>query len=590
MKKWTDKLRFRRIRSRFLAAMILLSLPSIMLLGYISYNIAQDTLMDVNAQTNMDHLRTSSEMADLLFRNINNLHFSIVVNDAIRDVLKNSGANPEVLPDGQNQSTSTRLQRLVNDSFADTRYVKSICLFDLRFETSCFGRSDDAGDYEGGDKAEKIRAADWYRAAYENNGKVVYYRADIFGESPDAFSTVKLFRDADNGEPIGILVVNVSKSIFGKVFGGSGKYGSNLVIDHAAPGSATAVFSNADGVELGGGSLQEALVGLREQGYLISPLSNQLTGWTFVHLVKTKDLLKQSENIRWATTVIAAGLAAVALLFSYFVSGSVTKPLLQLKKMMLDWTMGTRQFPASFAKDEVGVIGETFKRIANENEELSAKLIRSELKEREAELRALQSQIKPHFLYNTLDSIYWMAALQNNDDVAQMAVSLSESFKLSLNKGKEMIPVYKELLHIEHYLKIQNIRFNGRFSYIQDIEEPIMGMEMLKLLLQPLVENAIYHGLEPKVGEGTIRLTGKLDGQYLTFTVEDDGVGMDDLSRTEQGYGLHNVRERLKLFYGEDSTIDVWSRSGVGTRITLRFNRTPNLKNTDIDHKNEALT
>jgi two-component system sensor histidine kinase YesM len=96
-------------------------------------------------------------------------------------------------------------------------------------------------------------------------------------------------------------------------------------------------------------------------------------------------------------------------------------------------------------------------------------------------------------------------------------------------------------------------------------------MEMLKLLLQPLVENAIYHGLEPKVGEGTVRLTGRMDGPSLVFTVEDDGVGIADLSRTEQGYGLGNVKERLKLFYGDDSSIDISSVPGEGTRITLRF-------------------
>ncbi len=121
----------------------------------------------------------------------------------------------------------------------------------------------------------------------------------------------------------------------------------------------------------------------------------------------------------------------------------------------------------SFEEDEVGVIGETFKRITSENVQLNERLIHSQLKEREAELRTLQAQIKPHFLYNTLDSIYWMAVIQNNEDIAKMAVSLSESFKLSLNKGKETIPVFKELQHIEHYMTIQNLRYNERFQYIR---------------------------------------------------------------------------------------------------------------------------
>lgn len=171
-----------------------------------------------------------------------------------------------------------------------------------------------------------------------------------------------------------------------------------------------------------------------------------------------------------------------------------------------------------------------------------------------------------------------------------MAVSLSESFKLSLNKGKETILVYNELKHIEHYLNIQNIRFNNRFHYIEEVEESIKGLEMMKLLLQPLVENAIYHGLEPKVGEGTIRLTGGTDGPYLIFTVEDDGVGMADIAQTEQGYGMRNVKERLLLSYGQGSSLSVWSREGEGTRVTLRFNPSNLPKKTDTHLKNEALS
>lgn len=569
--------RFKRIRSRFLAAMIMLTLPSIMLLGYISFDISRNALTDMNEKANMDHLRTSNEVADLLFRNINNFHLSIVVNDEIREDLRSSGKDSGVMPDTLNGRTSTRLQRLISSSFADTRYVTSVCLFDLRFQTYCFGRSDDAGIYETSDKKAKIAGSDWYKDAYANRGKIIYYPEDIFGETGKSFSTVKLFRDVEDpaGEPIGILVVNVSKSIFDKVFGSSGDYGSFMVVGQQ-PETVKAVYSNAEAAAPAGGRTTAEMLGrLRSGGFLVHPLFNQTSNWTFIHLVESKELLKQTRYIRWATTLIAALFAVIALVLSYFISGTITKPLLRLKKMMNDWTLGKREFPAQFAQDEVGVIGETFKRIAYENDELNAKLIHSELKEKEAELRALQSQIKPHFLYNTLDSIYWMALLQNNNDVAQMAVSLSESFKLSLNKGKETTPVYNELKHIEHYLKIQNIRFRNRFRYIQEVEEPVMGFEMMKLLLQPLVENAIYHGLEPKVGEGTIRLTGSFDGQYLVFTVEDDGVGMDDPSRTEQGYGLRNVKERLTLYYGPDSSMDVWSSKGEGTRITLRFKPFP---------------
>ncbi|MGO4376440.1 sensor histidine kinase, partial [Paenibacillus sp. MCAF20] len=144
-----------------------------------------------------------------------------------------------------------------------------------------------------------------------------------------------------------------------------------------------------------------------DQGYLSVNYENETTGWIFIHVIAMQDLLKESNKIGWATALIASVIGFIALVISFIISGSITKPLLQLKKMMVKWTTGTRDFDETFEEDEVGAIGESFKRMSSVNEELSERLLHSELKERDAELRALQAQIKPHFLYNTLDSIYW---------------------------------------------------------------------------------------------------------------------------------------------------------------------------------------
>lgn len=574
--KWFEKIRFRRIRSRFFVAMIVLSLPPLFLLGYVSFNITKNTLMETNAQTNLDHLKTSSEVADLIFRNITILNRSIVSNNDVRDGLRVSNLGTAEEQYEIRKRMVNHLQRVINNNYMDTRFVKSVCLFDLNYEAYCLGRSDDAGRYELVDKETYIPKQDWYQEVYEAQGRVIFFGTDILENSRQTFSTVKLFRDSANGDPLGLLFINLSTHIFGKVSNESNDYGTFMVLD-GSNGKAHLVYSNANESVRppdDDSTLKEGLDHMQDQGYLISTYPNPTTGWMFVHLIKMEALLRESNKIRTATTVIATIIALVALFISYVVSGSITRPLLQLKKMMVDWTKGTRQFNNSFDRDEVGTIGETFKRISIENEELNERLVNSELKERDAELRALQAQIKPHFLYNTLDSIYWMATLQNNHQVAQMAVSLSESFKLSLNKGKESIPVYKELKHIEHYMTIQNIRYNNRFQYVEEVEPSIMGMEIMKLLLQPLVENAMYHGLEPKVGEGVVHLTGKRDEQYLVFSVEDNGIGIEDIKQTEQGYGLRNVRERLKLYYGADSSLEIFSEIDKGTKITLRFKPT----------------
>jgi two-component system sensor histidine kinase YesM len=283
------------------------------------------------------------------------------------------------------------------------------------------------------------------------------------------------------------------------------------------------------------------------------------------------DLLKQSNKIGIITASIAATIAIIALFISYILSGKVARPWVQLKKLTIDWAKGLWGSGGDHESDTIGAIGETFQRITVENKELNERLVHSQLKEREAELRALQAQIKPHFLYNTLDSIYWMAILQNNRDIAEIAVALSETFKLSLNKGEDLIPIAKELEHIHHYLTIQNFRYKNRFNYIEDVDPALLEKPILKLLLQPFVENAIYHGLEPKFGEGTIELKGRIDGEWIIFTISDDGVGIEDLSATESGYGLKNVRERMMLLYGQDSTLTLTSKVNEGTCLEIRF-------------------
>lgn len=580
-RKWQFRLRLPRIRDRLFAAMIFLSLPPLFVLGYLSFNIARDTLTESILETNRDHLQTTSEVADLLFRNIINLNRFIVLNDEILDDLRNAKIRSERELSEMNELTINRLQRVINSNSFDTRFVDSLCILDLYYQSYCLGRPDNAGIYEGPDKKERIEQAEWYREATAARGRVVFFSYNVLDGSPSSFSTVKLFRDPESvrGRPLGLLITNLSLSLFEHVSQATRDYGRFVVVDATGDAARTLypeAWSRSDGQPAG---YDELIAGWEGDGYLVSGYRNVTTGWHFLHLVDKGEVLARSNRIGTYTGLIAGLIAVVALTVSYLVSGGITRPLLRLKKMMVDWNQGVLDFNVRFRDDEVGVIGETFLRVAKRNRELDARLIKAELREREAELRAreaelraLQAQINPHFLYNTLDSIYWMARLKKTEEAATMALALSESFKLSLNKGKETIPVFKELKHIEHYMTIQNIRYKGRIRCEIDVEPGVLKYEMLKLILQPLVENAVYHGLEPKTGEGLIRVTGRKEGGELVFVVEDDGVGMEDVSLTELGYGLRNVRERLKLYYGaEHSSFKIRSASGAGTRVEIRF-------------------
>ncbi|WP_026496115.1 sensor histidine kinase [Butyrivibrio sp. WCD3002] len=203
---------------------------------------------------------------------------------------------------------------------------------------------------------------------------------------------------------------------------------------------------------------------------------------------------------------------------------------------------------------------------------------------RKAEFELLQAQINPHFLYNTLDAIVWSAEAGNQKQVVKMVGSLSDFFRTSLNKGKEIVTIKEELQHVRSYLEIQQIRYQDILTYEIEAEDDIGGYKIPKITIQPIVENALYHGIKNKRGGGKITVSGKSEGDDIVITVHDDGQGMDFdrlmqvqnslLSNDENDkaiYGLYNVNERIRLEFGEDYGIKIESTHGVGTTVTVRL-------------------
>ncbi|MBQ7657627.1 MAG: sensor histidine kinase, partial [Butyrivibrio sp.] len=208
---------------------------------------------------------------------------------------------------------------------------------------------------------------------------------------------------------------------------------------------------------------------------------------------------------------------------------------------------------------------------------------------RKAEFELLQAQINPHFLYNTLDAIVWSAEAGNQKQVVKMVGSLSEFFRSSLNKGKELVRVREELSHARSYLEIQQIRYQDILSYEIDVPEELFEYEIPKITVQPIVENALYHGIKNRRGGGKITITGQESESDYRLIVTDDGMGMDSerLNEITRGlsdkapedakiYGLYNVNERIRLFYGEEYGISIESEYDRGTTVTIRLPKKSN--------------
>lgn len=568
-------LRLRKMRHRYFIAITIISIIPLAVLGITSYYIAKTTLMQHQINTMQIQVKASSERADVLLKNVINMQRLIAWNSDMQSELKKSA---EITTDSSQEiekNMEERMEHLLYSYFIDTQDIDSVCLFDKHFRAFCYGNSTSMGKYDtSGGAVHGIGTQDWYRQTEASQGKVLFFSRNVLLDNPSSntFSSVKLLRDSDNvfeQQILGVLVVNINKSIFSRAIEESPN-NESVILDRAETSNRMVyTVPIADPEEKSMLPLLQR-EDLPAEDYLISSYQNETTGWDFVHIIKKDVLLNETYYIRNVTGVLVGLMAVFALILSFIASSRITHPLTQLKKLVVEWMKTSKESKEEIASDDISLISYTFKQVASENIELNHLLIRSKLETKEAELSLLQAQIKPHFLYNTLDSIYWMAILNKNEDIAKMTNALSETFKLSLSKGKEMITVADELAHIRHYITIQQLRFPERISYEEDVDEALHDMEILKLLLQPLVENAIYHGLEPKLDSGLVRLIGKIEDEKIIFIIEDNGVGIEDMSNTTKGFGLKNVQQRMELYY-PSSAFSISSEKNRGTTVELHF-------------------
>ncbi|HZG86881.1 sensor histidine kinase [Paenibacillus sp.] len=305
------------------------------------------------------------------------------------------------------------------------------------------------------------------------------------------------------------------------------------------------------------------------------------TGWHVLVLRPRSELLRELDRITWTTASIVLVTILVSMILSWTAAGWITQPIRLVLSSMKRFQKG--QFDERVdivGQDEVGELGAGYNIMVQRIRQLVDDVYASELKQKQAELKLLQSQINPHFLYNTLNTIAWTAQKHNDKLVADMVYSLSGIFKTSLNQGGDLVELREEFQLLEHYLFLQKMRFPSHLAYELDLAPDVSGFPIPKLLIQPLVENSIVHGIEPLADElGLIQVKAAAADGALSIEVTDNGVGIpaDRLEalrnepdgRDDSGYALHNVRSRLRLHYGDGASLDLHSEPGSGTRVTI---------------------
>ena len=317
--------------------------------------------------------------------------------------------------------------------------------------------------------------------------------------------------------------------------------------------------------------------------------SKQKNGVIVCKMVPKSNSNGQLYNIILMPVLILIGMLVALWPLLRLVSNILSRPLQRLCVAMKEFQRGdfNRQLEIE-SNDEIGEVTACFNQMVSSIKELVESNYIMALKEKESELTALQAQINPHFLYNTLDSLYWKAQEYGNEELGEDILALSQLFRMVLGQGKGIISIEMEKELISNYLHIQKMRFSKRLNYEINIDEDILDEMIPKLILQPFVENAIVHGFENSEKGGVVKVTGIASGNDLQFTVSDNGIGMSQEkiesiwnvadSKLYSGqrvgrYAIRNVRERLELKYKRNFDLIVNSHPGEGTIVTIRIPR-----------------
>ena len=315
---------------------------------------------------------------------------------------------------------------------------------------------------------------------------------------------------------------------------------------------------------------------------IYTPFHSNKTGWTIVGVVYTSELAGDEKEVRTMYIGAACTLILFACILAVLLSARITRPIKQLQAAMKEVQQGKFEqvYIDTGGENEISSLTRSFNKMTERIDELMKNNRKEQAEKRKSELKALQSQINPHFLYNTLDSIIWLIETEDLSQAIKMTSVLARFFRQAIGNSKIYVSVWQELEYTRNYLLIQQMRYKDKVAFRILVDEDVMECAIVKLVLQPLVENALYHGLKYKTTQGNIIITGGREGDLVILKIQDDGIGMSKEAlasvfkkktsdKRHNGVGMKNIEARLKMHYGPDYGLFVESKEGRGTTVTV---------------------
>ncbi|MVQ36502.1 HAMP domain-containing protein [Paenibacillus sp. MAH-34] len=576
-------------RKIFISFMLVMLLPTT-LISVSTYYFSIDLLKRKVSESFLDNLAYNKNIIGMEFKQFEQIADYIPYNSDIQKVLSPGFKSPSIQGYYDLQSAQQSLNNFTMQAFAVSN-VASIQIFGDNGIILFTGASSDIYPDD-----KKFKEKIWYQQAVQTDQP--QFRFGTLNEDSDGSagsgnmyspSMIKTFRNSATLEKLGVIYIKIRRDLFDNLFEDSNmkKAGKFVILDdngqvvyHPDKSMLLKAFPGVDKLREQQGDHGSFIT---RDGQLMVYYHIERYGWWLTDSIPLSELLKDNKIIFNITIAVVLICFLLSGIIWYFVASGIVHPIKKLAFVMRSVKEDGLAVKSEYTgKDEIGLLSSSFNYMIEKIQELISRMVEEQAKKKDMEYQSLQAQINPHFLYNTLNSIRWMAMIQKADNIKEMVEALGRLLANSTSKSEAMITIEEELAIVKDYIKIQEVKYSDKFRVDFDIDPQLLKVKCVKFILQPFIENAIFHGIEPKSGTGCIRIQLKLSGQVAEITIYDDGVGMDveqimceghdkGNGRRFNGIGIKNVDERLRLTYGDTYGVTIQSVKNHFTSVTIRF-------------------
>lgn len=575
MSKFIRWLKDMKISTKIILYYLLIFILSMSFIILFFIETDKKTIYDKVKQMSVDAVKSISSKMDYIIDITDNQSKILISSQTIQNILRDGNEKNEFI---YQQEMDNYIADFMN--FNDN--ISSIYIFDNYGNKYFIDYTSPAKNIS----LEAIKTSSWYNRLIDLDGK---YLLKLNGGntfqsgSKNYVSMIRIINDLNTQKPIGIMVINVSEEYIKNTLYDESAATRNIIlldeknnniINANLPSNKKLLKSfNYDS------NGYSAIQNINSKQYIITELQNKY-GWKIISINLFNELSagKQSYNMVLLIAIIINGiLLIVGLLFTSLI---ITKPIRKLTQAMREVKFGEfKEVNINTGNDEIGDLKDIYNIMIRQIKKLFIDIVEEHKTKRKAELEVLQTQIKPHFLYNSLDAISSLVLSKENDQALEFVKALGQFYRLFLSSGNEEITIKEEIDMVKHYLIVQKIRLGGKFTIDIKLDNRVLHFKIPRLTLQPLVENAIKHGIKGKLGPGKISIYTKYYEDHIILSVEDDGIGIDEekIKNIKKGIftgvGLRATIERLNIYYDSENVIDILSQKGTGTRITINIPR-----------------